>query len=161
MVFMSKTVVTKLYREISEVLYNAGEIAVIPPLKETKNKKVYGYLKCKICKNTVTNWVESTDYVGIYINHSCVCNYRDEYLNADYTEYKKLYHEFSELVDTICHEFAHMRFHRHDRNHKALTEYYISLYAQWAKGKYFIKDTNYKGYSFRMDLFLKDVKDHK
>ena len=99
--------------------------------------------------------------MGIYINHSCVCNYRDEYLNADYTEYKKLYHEFSELVDTISHEFAHMRFHRHDRNHKALTEDYISLYAQWAKGKYFIKDTNYKGYSFRMDLFLKDVKDHK
>ena len=155
-----KTVVSKLYKEISEVLYNAGEIDVIPPLKETKNKKVYGYLKCKVCKNTITNWVESSEYVGIYINHSCFCNYRDGYLNADYTEYKRLYGEFLELMDTICHEYAHMRFHRHDRNHKALTKYYISLYTKYAKSKYFVDGTGYKGYLFRMDLFLKDVKEH-
>ena len=156
-----KTVVSKLYKEISNVLLEAGEIEVIPPLKETKNKRVYGYIKFKAYKNAVTNWIDKTEYAGIYINHSCFCNYKDKYVNASYTEYKDLYHKFSELVDTICHEYAHMKIHGHNRNHKALTEYYIALYARWAKNKYFIEGTKYKGFDFRMDLFLKDIKDHK
>ena len=158
---MKRTVVTKLYKEITSILLETGEIDVIPPLKETKNKRVYGYIKRKVCKNAVTNWVESTEYVGIYINHSAFCNYKDEYLSASYAEYKRLFGEFLELINTICHEYAHIKFNRHDHNHKALTEYYINLYIKWAKGKYFIEGTKYKGYSFRMDLFLKDVKDRK
>ena len=121
---MSKSLIpTKLYKDITNLLYNEGLIEVIPPQKWTTNDKVYGYLKTQCWLNIRTQKV-TEKYIGVYINKkACPCT-----LNDFIEDPKGSLKDFFELVDTICHELAHMTYHDHSQNHKDLTNKYKDLF---------------------------------
>lgn len=120
---MSKSLIpTKLYKDITNLLYNEGLIKVIPPQKWTTNDRVYGYLKTQCWLNTRTN-VVTEKYVGVYINKkACPCTLKDFIEKPNWS-----INNFFELVDTICHELAHMTYPDHSKGHKDLTEKYKDL----------------------------------
>lgn len=121
---MSKSLIpTKLYKDITNLLYNEGLIETIPPQKWTTNNRVYGYLKTQTWLNTRT--LEKTEkYVGVYINKkACPCT-----LMNFIEDPKGALNDFFELIDTICHELAHMTYHDHSQKHKDLTNKYKDLF---------------------------------
>ena len=121
---MSKSLIpTKLYKDITNLLYNEGLIKTIPPQKWTTNDKVYGYLKTQTWLNTRT--LEKTEkYVGVYINKkACPCTLMDFIEKPNWS-----INNFFELIDTICHELAHMTYHDHSQKHKDLTNKYKYLF---------------------------------
>ena len=150
------TVATKLYNEMSEVLYNAGEITVIPPLKKTTMRKVYGYLRTNYIRNSTTHWIEKKEYVGIYLNLASIPNYADCYdlnkVNRD-TYYYNV-ELFFNAIDTIAHEFAHMKVHAHNEEHTKLTHKYMELYLN--NCKYVDENTG----KFLFHKFMENVKEH-
>ena len=121
---MSKSLIpTKLYKDITNLLYNEGLIKVIPPQKWTTNDKVYGYLKTQCWLNTRTQKV-TEKYVGVYINkNACPCTLKDFIDKPEWA-----INNFFELIDTICHELAHMTYHDHSQKHKDLTNKYKDLF---------------------------------
>lgn len=121
---MSKSLIpTKLYKDITNLLYNEGLIEVIPPQKWTTNDKVYGYLKTQCWLNTRTQKI-TEKYVGVYINkNACPCTLKDFIEKPNWS-----IRYFFELIDTICHELAHMTYHDHSQNHKDLTNKYKDLF---------------------------------
>lgn len=121
---MSKSLIpTKLYKDITNLLYSEGLIKVIPPQKWTTNDKVYGYLKTQTWLNTRTQKV-TEKYVGVYINkNACPCTLKDFIEKPNWSM-----RYFFELIDTICHELAHMTYHDHSQNHKDLTNKYKDLF---------------------------------
>lgn len=121
---MSKSLIpTKLYKDITNLLYNEGLIKTIPPQKWTTNDNVYGYLKTQAWLNIRTQKV-TEKYVGVYINkNACPCTL------MDFVEKPKWsINNFFELIDTICHELAHMTYHDHSQKHKDLTNKYKDLF---------------------------------
>ena len=152
---MNKTVATKLYNEIASILLENGEIEVIPPLKKTDNKKVYGYLKTVYTKNTVTGWISKEKHVGIYLNLHEIPNYKDCYdLNkVSYSTYIRNVRLFMNAIDTIAHEFAHMKVHAHGPTHSNITNHYITVYL--SKCDHIDSDGK-----FSIKHFLSDVKEH-
>ena len=121
---MSKSLIpTKLYKDITNLLYNEGLIKVIPPQKWTTNDKVYGYLKTQCWLNVRTQEV-TEKYVGVYINkNACPCTLKDFIDKPEWA-----INNFFELIDTICHELAHMTYHDHSQKHKDLTNKYKDLF---------------------------------
>ena len=121
---MSKSLIpTKLYKDITNLLYNEGLIKVIPPQKWTTNDRVYGYLKTQTWLNIRTNKV-TEKYVGVYINkNACPCTLMDFINKPEWA-----INNFFELIDTICHELAHMTYHDHSQKHKDLTNKYKDLF---------------------------------
>ena len=121
---MSKSLIpTKLYKDITNLLYNEGLIKVVPPQKWTTNDRVYGYLKTQCWLNTRTQKV-TEKYVGVYINkNACPCTLMDFIEKPEWA-----INNFFELIDTICHELAHMTYHDHSQNHKDLTNKYKDLF---------------------------------
>ena len=155
MVFMNKTVASKLYGEITSILLEAGEINVIPPLKKTENRRVYGYLKTVYTKNAVTGWSSKEKYVGVYLNLHEIPNYKDCYnLNkVHYSTYRNNVKLFMNAIDTICHELAHMKCHSHGPTHSNITNHYMTVY--FSKCGHIDSDGN-----FSIKHFLSDVKEH-
>ena len=153
---MKRTVATKLYNEMSDVLLKAGEIEVIPPLKKTTMRNVYGYLRTKYIRNSITHWIEKEEYVGIYLNLDSIPNYANCYdlnkVNRD-TYYYNV-ELFFNAIDTIAHEFAHMKVHAHNEEHTKLTHKYIDLYL--SNCKYINEATG----QFLFDKFMENVKEH-
>ena len=121
---MSKPLIpTKLYKDITNLLYSEGLIETIPPQKWTTNDRVYGYLKTQTWLNIKTQEV-TEKYVGVYINkNACPCTLMNFIENP-----KWAIKDFFELVDTICHELAHMTYHDHSQKHKDLTNKYKDLF---------------------------------
>ena len=115
---------TRIYKDITEVLISKKLIKEIPPQKWTSDHKVYGYLRTYICKNARTGKI--TEKVeGLYLNKDyCPCTLKDLVTK----EPKKAVDEIIELIDTICHELAHMTHHDHSSKHKDLTELYKTAY---------------------------------
>lgn len=121
---MSKSLIpTKLYKDITTLLYNEGLIKVIPPQKWTTNPRVYGYLKTQTWLNIRTEKV-TEKYIGVYINKKeCPCTLKDFIEKPTWS-----INNFFELIDTICHELAHMTYHDHSQKHKDLTNKYRDLF---------------------------------
>lgn len=119
---MSKQLIpTKLYKDISNLLIAEKYFKEAPPLKWTNNSKTYGYLKYRWIPNPVFKATEA--YLGIYINkNECPCTQRDFNRMPNWS-----YTNFLELVDTICHELAHMKLHEHNEAHTTLTKIYKEL----------------------------------
>lgn len=120
---MSKSLIpTKLYKDITKLLYNEGLIKVIPPQKWTTDSSAYGYLRTHYMQNRVTGAIRE-EYVGLYLNKNyCPCTVNDFLTKPDWA-----IKNFIELIDTICHELAHMTYHDHSKGHKDLTEKYKDL----------------------------------
>lgn len=117
---------TIVYKDITNALYSEGLIKVIPPQKWTTNCKLYGYLKTGKFRNARTGRI-TEKYIGIYLNKDCCpCTLKD-LLTKDS---KRSADEIVELIDTVCHELAHMTHHNHSDNHKRLTALYKMTYFQ-------------------------------
>ena len=112
---------TKLYKDITSTLYNAKVLTEIPDLKWTTNTSVFGYLKTVRVTNKYTGI--RTIKRSIYLNKGeCPCLQIDFRVNRD-----KSVLGFFELIDTICHELAHIEYRGHNNDHKNLTEEYKRL----------------------------------
>lgn len=115
---------TRIYKDITEVLFSKKLIKVIPPQKWTTNYKVYGYLRTARYRNVRTGKI-TEKHIGLYLNKAyCPCTLKD-LLTQDS---KKVADEIAELIDTICHELAHMKYHDHSNKHKELTDLYKATY---------------------------------
>lgn len=115
---------TRIYKDITEVLFSKKLIKVIPPQKWTTNHKVYGYLRTARYRNVRTGKI-TEKHLGLYLNKDCCPCTLKELLTQDY---KKSANELAELIDTICHELAHMTYHDHSSKHKELTDLYKAAY---------------------------------
>ena len=110
----------KIYNDISNILFDAGLIPIIPELKWTTDKTVYGYLCIKPCKSKTG--ITKNEY-SIYINRQ----YCPEVI-ADFNNYYKWsINNFRELLSTCCHELAHLIFGEHDINHQMTTEKFTKI----------------------------------
>lgn len=115
---------TRIYKDITELLFSKKLIKVIPPQKWTDNHKVYGYLRTTVCKNVRTGKI-TEKFTGLYLNKAyCPCTLKDL---VTYDS-KRAVDELAELIDTICHELAHMTYHDHSNKHKELTDLYKATY---------------------------------
>ena len=115
---------TRIYKDITEVLISKKLIKEIPPQKWTTNHKVYGYLRTARYRNVRTGKI-TEKHLGIYLNKSCCPCTLKELITQDA---KKSADEIAELIDTICHELAHMTHHNHSSKHKDLTDLYKTAY---------------------------------
>lgn len=114
---------TKVYKDMTNLLYSKGLIKEIPQLKWTNDHTCYGYLSYQEHKNKVTNWVEYK-IVGIYLNKALCPNTLKSFTQAPIWSYK----HFRELVDTVAHELAHLTYHDHSSKHTELTKKYMHLF---------------------------------
>ena len=135
---------TRIYKDITEVLISKKLIKEIPPQKWTTNHKVYGYLRCCRYKNARTGKI-TEKFEGLYLNKNyCPCTLK-ELISQDA---KKSADEIAELIDTICHELAHMTHHNHSDKHKGLTDLYKTAY--------------YSSFRYNIDILMeKIIKDCK
>ena len=130
---------TKIYKDITAVLISKKLIKEIPPQKWTSNHKVYGYLRTCRCKNVRTGKI-TEKFEGLYLNKDyCPCTLKD-LLTQDS---KKVAAEITELIDTICHELAHMTHHNHSSKHKDLTELYKTAY--------------YSSFRYNIDILMEGI----
>ena len=130
---------TKIYKDITEVLISKKLIKEIPPQKWTTNCKVYGYLRTCRYKNVRTGKI-TEKHLGLYLNKAyCPCTLKD-LLTQDS---KKVADEIVELIDTICHELAHMTHHDHSSKHKDLTELYKTAY--------------YSSFRYNIDILMEGI----
>ena len=115
---------TRIYKDITEVLISKKLIKEIPPQKWTTNHKVYGYLRTARYRNVRTGKI-TEKHLGLYLNKDCCPCTLKELITQDP---KKSADEIAELIDTICHELAHMTHHNHSDKHKGLTDLYKTAY---------------------------------
>lgn len=113
---MSKLLIpTCLYKMITETLKQIELINVIPVLKWTAKNTVYGYLRVDKTINKETKTITKKEYT-IYINKNIVPQrFKDIDGRID---------DIMELIDTICHELAHMTVESHGVTHARLTKIY-------------------------------------
>ena len=117
---------TKLYKEITHCLCKEGCISEVPALKWTTGKNWYGCLRGNriITTNKYTGYkTVKWNYIGIYINKAyCPCTQKQA---------KENYLSLINLVDTICHELAHMTHHFEGGKHLELTEEYMNTFKHY------------------------------
>ena len=106
---------TCLYKMITETLKKMELINVIPVLKWTAKKSVYGYIRVDKTINKETKTTTKKEYT-IYINKNII--------PQRFKDMDGRINDITELIDTICHELAHMDIESHGVNHEKLTKLY-------------------------------------
>lgn len=106
---------TCLYKMITETLKKMELINVIPVLKWTAKKSVYGYIRVDKTINKETKTITKKEYT-IYINKNIV--------PQRFKDMDGRIGDIMELIDTICHELAHMSIESHGVSHEKLTKTY-------------------------------------
>lgn len=105
---MRGSIIRYMYYEIGDELLNKGLIPYIPKYKTMHNKHSWGLI--------------NKNYAGIYtyiaINTSA--------FNPDYSHFWSASTWFY-LIDSICHEFAHMQEWEHGAKHTKLTFDYLVI----------------------------------
>lgn len=113
---MSKLLIpTCLYKMITETLKRMELINVIPVLKWTAKNTVYGYLRVDKTIDKETKTITKKEYT-IYINKNIV--------PQRFKDIDGRIEDIMELIDTICHELAHMTVESHGVTHERLTKIY-------------------------------------
>lgn len=113
---MRKTLIpTYLYKMITETLKQKELINVIPILKWTTKNSVYGYIRVDKTINKETKTITKKEYT-IYINKNIV--------PQRFKDIDGRIEDIMELIDTICHELAHMSIENHGLSHERLTKIY-------------------------------------
>ena len=113
---MRKTLIpTYLYKMITETLKQKELINVIPILKWTAKNSAYGYIRVDKTINKETKTIIKKEYT-IYINKNIV--------PQRFKDIDGRIEDMMELIDTICHELAHMTVENHGVTHERLTKIY-------------------------------------
>lgn len=114
----SRLIPTKLYKDTVKLFQSKGFIKEAPPLRWT-GKDCYGYLRYSWYK-------ENGRGKRIYCNQIIFLNkaYAPCCKTDVVTESGRK--RFSELIDTIAHELAHLSYKSHSNKHKNLTQKYKS-----------------------------------
>ena len=142
---MAKQLVcTKVYKDMTTLLYNEHLIEEIPTLRWTKDRSCYGFIRFLLKKNLTTGWTEEI-VDAVYLNKA----YCPTTLKQFITKPNWAFNNFFELIDTVAHELAHMTHHEHNEKHAALTKKY--------------KDAFYSAYGYMSEPsqvieYLKDCK---
>ena len=105
---MRGSIIRYMYYQISNELLNQGLISCIPDYKTMHNKSSWGVI--------VKRYNDSFAYIGI----------NTSIFNPDFQHSWTSFKWFS-LVETICHEFAHIQEWEHGAKHTKLTFDYILI----------------------------------
>lgn len=105
---MRGSIVRYMYYQVSNELLNQGLISCIPDYKTMHNKSSWGVI--------VKRYNDSFAYIGI----------NTSFFNPDFQHSWTSFKWFS-LVETICHEFAHIQEWEHGAKHTKLTFDYILI----------------------------------
>lgn len=109
-----KKFMEKVYYKCGEILKKGEYIDVIPDLKLTNAKSYYG----KIRRDFFINEYGEKEVVYEFIALSRF----NLYVDPSFYEEEDYY----ELIETICHEFAHMHSFRHDKRHFNITKMFVN-----------------------------------
>lgn len=106
--------IKKVYYKCGEILENGDFIPYIPCLKLNYAKTYFGKInKAKYMRVDTKEIYEKFNYIALSRFNLDMCD--GWWSNEDYDE----------LLDTICHEFAHMLAWEHGKRHTNITEIFI------------------------------------
>lgn len=105
---MRGSIIRYMYYQIGNELLNQGLISFIPDYKTMHNKSSWGVI--------VKSYNDSFAYIGI----------NTSIFNPDFQHSWTSFKWFS-LIETICHEFAHIKEWEHGIKHTKLTFDYILI----------------------------------
>lgn len=114
---MKKTIIRAYYEIITKELKERGLIKVVPVLKLCDAVTYYGQFEEK---KTTSFYPKHKTTIEYSIKISKVAH--NYYL---YPHWRK--REYECLIDTICHELAHMKVKNHNNEHKELTKKYMKI----------------------------------
>lgn len=109
---------TKLYKDTVKLFRSKGFIIEAPPLRWTV-EDCYGYLKYSWYKKKGRGKRIYCDQI-IYLNKAYAPCYKTDVVTEGGRK------RFSDLIDTIAHELAHLSYKNHSDKHENLTQKYRS-----------------------------------
>lgn len=101
-------IIRVIYNQVSEILKDS--VKAVPKLEITNAKTYFG----------------SISFDGMKFNKICISKYELDCYNIN--SWKQS--DFDEMIDTICHEFAHEYTWTHGKKHARLTEEFKAMVNQ-------------------------------